>query len=348
MYILPRENPTSGGRITRIVYYLSVVILATSMIDLFVNRLLFRAGPEVLTHMPFDAFYLALIGRVSLTLEQLLLFVALASATVILLRDGRNLFRVLGALLISIVACSALLYFSLPADLLWWISTLLVFSVALIIVGLGWFRVMGDRQLPTRKRVPITGFLTCLVLGFIFPLYYRMYLLVGAAGAASLPLPLEAYEAGIYFVMATMFGAFVHALSAPSPGFKLNSRNFAVAATLPTLLVVPMLYGVFSSFFLAQILAMVVAMSTDFVLSHDMLKAIVILSWFLLVAIFVLLIKGHYSRNKVLGQQGIGLILIMSTTFLFNYPYYLMLGTTGMLFLCYPLVSSLKNKAPLH
>jgi hypothetical protein len=298
--------------------------------------------------MPIDTFYLALVGRVSITVEQLLLFAVLASATILLLAERRNFVRVLGTLLGLIALSSALLYASLPLDLSWGISNLLVLTVALAVVGLALLRVMNDWHLPTKKRPVMVGFLSFLVLSFIFPLYYRMYLLLGAAGAASLPLPLEAYEVGIYFVMATMVAAFVYALSAPSPGFKLNYRNFAVAATIPTLLVVPMLYGVFTSFFMAQILAMVVAMSTDFVLSHDLLKATVILSWFLLVAIFVLLIKGHYSGNKALRRQGIGLILIMSTTFLFNYPYYLMLGTTGMLLLCYPRLSSLENKAPSH
>ncbi|HEX4922112.1 MAG TPA: hypothetical protein VFV92_15410, partial [Candidatus Bathyarchaeia archaeon] len=36
-------------------------------------------------------------------------------------------------------------------------------------------------------------------------------------------------------------------------------------------------------------------------------------------------------------QEGIGLLLIMSTTFLFSYPYYLMLGVVGVLFLSHPL-----------
>lgn len=157
---------------------------------------------------------------------------------------------------------------------------------------------------------------------------------------ATLPFPLEAYEAGIYIVMVAMPATFLYALSVPSPGFNLDYRNFAVAAIVPTVLIVPTVYGLFASFFFAQILAMVVAMSTDFVLSHDVLRLIVVLSWFLLVAIIVLLMKGRQSGSKALELQGIGLILIMSTTFLFNYPYYLMLGTTGMLFLCYPVLTS--------
>ena len=50
--------------------------------------------------------------------------------------------------------------------------------------------------------------------------------------------------------------------------------------------------------------------------------------------------KEYYSANKVLRQEAVGLVLIMGTAFLFNYPYYLMLGTAGVLLLCYPLNES--------
>ena len=91
-----------------------------------------------------------------------------------------------------------------------------------------------------------------------------------------------------------------------------------------------------SSFFVTQILALVVAMSTDFVLSHTLLETLVLLWWFFLTAVLLLFLKGHYSANKMLAQEAVGLVLIMSTTYLFNYPYYLMLGTAGVLLLCYP------------
>jgi hypothetical protein len=94
------------------------------------------------------------------------------------------------------------------------------------------------------------------------------------------------------------------------------------------------LYGVMSSFFVAQIFAMVVAMSTGFVLSHGTLRLLVALWWLFLTAVFLILLKGHYSTSKFLNEEAIGLLLIMNTTLLFNYPYYLMLGTTGMLLFC--------------
>ena len=143
--------------------------------------------------------------------------------------------------------------------------------------------------------------------------------------------------AGIYSVMASMIVAFVYALQAPAPGFTLGYRNFAKAAILPTILVVPTFFEMMRSFFVTQILALVVAMSTDFVLSHTLLEALVLLWWFFLTAVLLLFLKGHYSANKALGQEAVGLVLIMSTTYLFNYPYYLMLGTVGLLLLCYPL-----------
>ena len=112
------------------------------------------------------------------------------------------------------------------------------------------------------------------------------------------------------------------------------------ATILPTILVVPTFYAMLSSFFVTQILALVVAMSTDFVLSHTLIEAFVLLWWFFLTAVLLLFLKGHHSANKVLRQEAVGLVLIMSTTFLFNYPYYLMLGTAGVLLLCYPLNKS--------
>lgn len=328
-------------------YFLSPVVVFTSLIDLFINRLLFRAGPEILRHvMSPNLFLLALIGRIAITLEQLLLFVVLAAAGVLLLEEEH--FRFLGMLLVAIVAGSALLYAPLAADQAWAISALLIIFVGFSVLGLACLRIVRNRELPTKQRLTLAGFLSCLVLSFIFPLYYRMYLLVGAAGLASLSFPVEAYQAGIYLIMATTIAAFAYALAAPSPGFTLGYRNFAKAAILPTLLVVPTLYGVMTSFFAAQILAMLLAMSTDFVLSHDLLRALVIFSWFFLTAVLVLVLKGHYSADRMLQQEGMGLILIMSTTFLFNYPYYLMLGTAGVFLLCYPLSRTdySDNRAP--
>jgi len=335
----PRESPLRIIQLRRVLYFLSLVVLVTSLIDLFVNRLLFRAGPEVLSHISFSiAFYSASVGRISITLGQILLFVVLAFAAILLLHEEQYLPRALGNLLIVIVVCSALLYVPLDPVQAWAVSTLLVLVAAITVSALAYMGAANQRGLPKRQRLARAGFLACLVLSFIFPLYYRMYLLLGAAGLASLPLPMGAYKAGLYSVMATSLAAFAYALHAPSPGFALRYRNFVKAAVLPTLLVVPMLYEVMRSFFVSQILAMVVAMSTDFVLSLDLLRALIVFGWFFLTAVLILLLKGHYSGNRLLRYEGVGLILIMSTTFLFNYPYYIMLGTAGVFLLCYPLL----------
>jgi len=238
---------------------------------------------------------------------------------------------------IQLVVCSVLLYAPLASEQAWAVSLLLVFTVAGTISGLAFLRISCDHGLLMKQRFAHAGFLVCVVFSFIFPLYYRVYQLAGAVSFGPLPLPLEAYLAGIYSVMASMIVAFAYALQAPAPGFTLGYRNFVKATILPTILVVPTFYAMLSSFFVTQILALVVAMSTDFVLSHTLIEAFVLLWWFFLTAVLLLFVKGHHSANKVLRQEAVGLVLIMSTTFLFNYPYYLMLGSAGVLLLCYPL-----------
>jgi formate/nitrite transporter FocA (FNT family) len=164
-----------------------------------------------------------------------------------------------------------------------------------------------------------------------------MYLLIGVVRPTSLPLPLETYMAGMLSVMLTGVMVFAYALLAPSPKFTLDYRSFAKAATLPTLIIVPLLYAMMRSFFVTQIFGMVVAMSTDMVLTHDLLQLLVAVWWFFLTGVLLLVIKGHHSTNKVLQQEAVGLTLIMSTTFLFNYPYYLMLGIAGIFLISYSL-----------
>lgn len=66
---------------------------------------------------------------------------------------------------------------------------------------------------------------------------------------------------------------------------------------------------------MVQIFSLVIAMSTDIALSFDLVRAIVFFWWVLLVAIVLLLLKGRTSHNSFLIQHGIGLILILSTTF---------------------------------
>jgi hypothetical protein len=344
MSVVPAKNRDSRSWSGNIAYSLSVVVLLTSLIDLFINRLLFRAGPDVMQHLTSSsAVYFAVVGRISLTMEQILLFVILGFVSLFFLHGDRSVVKLLGSLLLVIVGSSLLLYVSLPPELAWAASTLLVMSVAATISGFAFLRISGEHGLPRKRRVIDAFFLAFVVLSFLFPLYYRMYLLAGAAGLGSLPVPFEAYLAGVYSVMASMIFAFAYALQAPAPGYTLVYRNFAKAAFLPTILVVPTLYAMISSFFVTQILSMVVAMSTDFVLSHTLLEALVLLWWFYLTAVLVLLLKSHYSANRMLRQEAVGLLLIMSTTYLFNYPYYLMLGTVGLILLSYPLLGTANN-----
>jgi hypothetical protein len=196
-------------------------------------------------------------------------------------------------------------------------------------------------------RLTFTAFLGCLILSFTLLFYYRMYFLLGAAGVVSLPFPIEVYLSSVFAIMATALVAFAYALQAPSPGFGFGPRNVLKVAVLPTLLVAPMLYEFLQSFFAVQIFGLVLTMSTDIAVSHDLIKAIVVVFWFLLTAILLLLLKGRHSSNRMLVQQGMGLVMLMSTTMLFNYPYYLMLGISGAILLCYPLFSTNRGVLPV-
>jgi hypothetical protein len=196
------------------------------------------------------------------------------------------------------------------------------------------------RELSRRLRFTFSLLLVSLVLSFTFPLYYRLYLLFGAVRAASLPFSLEAYLAGIFAIMATTLAAFAYAVQAPSPGFGLNPRNLLKVTVLPTLLVAPMLYEFLRSFFAVQIFGLVLTMSTDIAISHELIDTLVVVFWFLLTAVLLLLLKGRHSSDRVLVQQGMGLVLLMSTTMLFNYPFYLMLGLAGAVLLCHPIVGT--------
>jgi hypothetical protein len=323
-----------------LIYFVSFVLVFTSLIDLFINRLLFRAGPDVLKHITISGSYLAVVGRIAITLEQFLLVVMLLSGAILLLQEDTYFRRLVGAFLISIVVCSAALYLPLADSQAWAVSTLLVSVAMITIIGLACLNISKHSALSWRQRLTLIIFLGCLVLGFILPLYYRMYLLIGAVRPTSLPYPLTAYMGGIFAVMATELMVFVYALLAPSPTFALDYRKFVKAAVLPTVLVVPLLYEMMRSFFVTQILGMVVAMSTDLVLTHDLLQVLVAVWWFFLTGVLLLVVKGHYSTNKLLQQEAVGLVLIMSTTFLFNYPYYLMLGIAGVFLVSYPLIDT--------
>lgn len=328
------------GFLGRLAFILSVIVAFTSLIDLFVNRLLFRAGPEVLTHMQVPGVsQLAVVGRISFTFEQMVLYVILGSAVVLLASEGGVLQRCIGLLLVPQLACAALLYFSIPLWLAWGVSMMLVLVTGAEVVSLLLMRALSRADSTGNRLVVERTFLAVLALSFLFPIYYRASLLLGAINAVALPFGVDAYFAGVFMIMLAAAAALAYALVAPSPGFKMSIWSFAKAAVLPTLLVGPFLYGLMESYFMVQIFSLVIAMSTDITLSFELVRAIVFFWWVLLVAIALLLLKGRTSHDRFLLQQGIGLVLILSTTFLFNYPNYLLLGTTGVLLIAHPLKS---------
>jgi hypothetical protein len=324
----------------RVAFVLSAIVLFTSLMDLFVNRLLFRAGPEMLTHVNFPGISaIAVIGRISFTFEQLVLYVILGAAAVIIIRERKGPARQLGVLLIPQLACAALLYLSLPVWMSWDLSILLVVLTGIEVFGLILIRA-SRAEVPPRKRLASERlFFLVLGLGFFFPLYYRASILFDGINVSLLPFGISAYSAGVYVIMVASLAALVYAMSvAPGNGFRANALTFAKAALLPTLLVFPFLYGLMQSFLMTQIFSLVIAMSTDITLDFNMVRVITVCWWFLLTSIILLFLKGRHSGDKFLLQQGMGLVLILSTTFLFNYPNYLLLGTTGVLLLSYPLL----------
>ena len=330
---------SAKGSLGRVAFVLSTIVLFTSLMDLFVNRLLFRAGPEVLTHMQIPGIsVIAIVGRISFTFEQLALYVILGAAAVIMIRGSKGLARQLGVLLILQLGCAGLLYLSLPVWLAWGASILLVVLTGVEVFGLIQIRALAAGR-PSRKWLASEKlFFLALALSFFFPLYYRASILLGTANVGLL-FGLGAYSIGIYMIMAASLAAFVYALlAAPRDGFKANVIDFAKAAALPSLLVFPFLYGMMSSFFMTQIFSLVIAMSADITLDFNMVRVITVFWWLLLTAIVMLFLKGRRTGDRFLLQQGMGLVLILSTTFLFNYPNYLLLGTTGVLLLSYPLL----------
>ncbi len=322
----------------RVAFILSVFVLVTSMMDLFVNRLLFRSGPEMFAHIEIPELpAVAAIGAISLTFEQMILYVILGSVAVMLVRQSETLPRYLGLLLVPQIFSAALLYLSLPLAVTWGLSMILVLATAAQVVGLISFRSskMGDAS--RGRRIAEVLFLGMLGLSFLFPIYYRVSELIDSIGLASVPFAMDAYSAAVYSIIGVSVAAFAYALATPAANFKMTAFTFLKVAIIPSLLVFPMLYGLMESFFMTQLFGLVIAMSTDIILSFNMVRVIFLASWFLLTAVSLLWWKGRKSGDWFLFQQGIGLILILSTTFLFNYPNYLLLGTTGALLVCYPL-----------
>jgi hypothetical protein len=322
----------------RISFLLSAFVLATSLLDLFVNRLLFRAGPEVLKEVSFPGISeVAVIGRISFTFEQFVLYLILGGAAVLLFRERSALPRNLGFLLFPQLACAALLYLPLSQALSWDLSMMLVLITGAEVFGLILLRAKTSQGLNAREFAGARFFQVALALGFLLPLYNRVSILLVGLNAPALPLQMEAYLAGVYMIVVASVAAFVYAMTAGSPGYKMGLRRFAMAALLPTLLVIPILVGLMESFLMTQIFSMVIAMSTDIILDFQLVRVITVGWWFVMMAVFVLWFKGRGSHDGFLFQQGIGLVFILSTTFLFNYPNYLLLGTAGVLLLSYPL-----------
>src|SRR5271169_214017 len=137
----------------RIAFALSFLVLVTSLLDLFVNRLLFRSGPSVLQAIQVPGiYYVAVIGAISFNFEQLVLYVILGCAAVVLVRGSGVLPRSLGLLLIPQLASAALLYTPLSLDVAWSVSAILIFSTAVLVFGLIAYRLSQSSGLSRRQR----------------------------------------------------------------------------------------------------------------------------------------------------------------------------------------------------
>jgi hypothetical protein len=327
------------GFLAKSAFALSVIVAFTALLDLFVNRLLFRAGPEVLTHLQVPGLaQLAVAGRIAFTFQQIALYLILGSAAILLASEGEALLLCLSLLLLPQLVCAAILYFPIPLALAWGVSMLLVLVTVVEVVGLLLMHALRKPDSATEKSQWVErGFLLALALSFVFPIYYRISLLVAAVSSVPLPFEAGAYDAGIFMVMIAAAAALAYAFIVPSPGFKTSIRNIAKALVLPTILVGPIFYGLMESYFMVQIFSLVIAMSTDITPSFELVRALVFFWWVLLVAIMLLILKGQACHRRFLIQQALGLVIILSTTFLFNYPNYLLLGTTGVLLLAYSL-----------
>jgi hypothetical protein len=319
-----------------LIYPVALVIMLTSLIDLFVNRLLFRGGPDVLAHLNFDASGLAIVGRISLNFEQVAVYVIMISICALLLRTRDGIQSILGLSLIPVLFTSGLLYLPLSNTMDWAASTALILFAGISVLGLAYWRLTTSRGIKRNERIAVSALVVTISLGFIFPFYYRLYLLLGSTGVLALPLGLQAYQVGVFAVMVSMIAAFTYSAFTRSGEFRMRTRWWLVALLPPTLLVVPISYGLFRSFFMTQIFAMIIAMGTDIMLSFQLVQLIAVLWWFLLSAIMILFVKGWRSSDRRLILEAVGLVLLMSTTFLFNYPNYVILGILGVLFITHP------------
>jgi hypothetical protein len=335
---LAQSNLGIRDSIGSVAIVLSVFVMATSMIDLFVNRLLFRAGPEVLREMSFPGIStVAVLGSISFNFEQFILYVILGGAAVLLFRERSLLSRNLGFLLIPQLASAALLYLPLSQALSWAFSMALVLLTGVEVFGLIILRARTSRGLSGRELAGARFFEVALGAAFFLPLYSKVSVLLVGLNLPGLPGQMDAYLAGVYVIVAASVAAFVYAMTARTPGYRMGVRGFAMAALLPTLLAIPILIGLMESFLMTQIMSMVIAMSTDIILDFQLVRVVTVGWWFVMMAIFVLWFKARGSHDMFFLQQGLGLTFILSMTLLFNYPNYLLLGTAGVLLICYPL-----------
>jgi len=330
----------------RIAFALSFLVLVTSLFDLFVNRLLFRSGPSVLQAIQVPGiYYIAVVGAISFNFEQLVLYVILGCAAVVLVRGNGALPRSLGLLLVPQLASAALLYLPVSLSLAWSLTAILIFSTGAMVFGLIAFRLSHGTGLSRTQKGLERLFFLALAVSYVFPLYYRVSVLFSSVGITQLPFQIGSYTAGLYMVMATAVFAFAYALTASRGGFKISRRILAIALLVPSIAVLPVLFGLMESYMMTQIINMVIAMSTDILLDFQMVWLIVTASWFLLMGVSLLLLKGYRMRDHFLAQQGVGLIMILSASFLFNYPNYLLLTTTGVLLLAVPMIKRAGDEA---
>ena len=324
----------------RIGFGLSVIVVLTSMVDLLVNRLLFRSGPETLAHLDVPGLSeIAAAGRITFTFEQVAVFIILGATAFLLLRNKGASPSRLAMLILPQLATAALLYLSLGPELVWDLSLSLLSVTTVLILGFigSRYRVAPGRP---RRSLGERVFLLSLAATFGLVLYYRASVLVGSVGAVSLPLQMQAYTGGVAMAMVTSVAAFAYAVTVRSPGFRNSLWNIAKVLILPSIVVIPFLYGLMESYFMTQIFAMVIAMSTDIALSFNMVRLVILSSWFLLAAILLLLVKGRKAQGRFLVQQGMGLVLVLSASFLFNYANYVLLSTAGVLLITVPLLNS--------
>ncbi len=318
---------------------LSAAVVLTSLVDLLVNRLLFRSGPETLAHLSVPGLpELAAAGRISFTFEQVAVFLVLGGAAYVVLREDRVRSNRAALLIWPQLATAALLYFPLEPEVTWALNLSLLLVSALLIFWLAGARLMARRVGGAGPTQFERAFLISMASTFGLILYYRAAVLVGSAGAASLPLQVEAYTGGVVMAMVTCVAAFAHALTARKLGYGKGVGSLAKLLVLPTLVVIPFLYGLTQSYFMTQIFSMVIAMSTDIVLSFNLVRLAILSSWFLLSAVVVLIMKGRAGHSSFLVQQGMGLVMILSASFLFNYSNYVLLSTAGVLLVAVPLL----------